>query len=89
LQELKKELKDLKQESFALEILREQRKQNKRLFVALMVALVMWFATTCAFVYYINTTGYEETIEIADTNDGENACVGDNCNNGAINGNSN
>ena len=87
--DLKKELKKLKQESFAMELLKDQRKQNKRLFVIILVILSFWFITIGAFVYYINTTGYEETMEIADTSDGGNACVGDNCNNGVINGDSN
>lgn len=87
--ELKKELKELKQESFAMELLKDQRKQNKRLFIIILVILSFWFITIGAFVYYINTTGYEETIERADTNGGGNACVGDNCNNGVINGDSN
>ena len=86
----KKELNELKEHSLAMEILREQKKSNKRLFAALIVVLCMWFATIGAFIYYINTTGYEETIEYANTDDGGNACVGDNCNNGDIKyGNSN
>ena len=83
------EIKKCKEESFAMELLKDQRKQNKRLFVIILVILTFWFATIGAFVYYINTTGYEETIEKADTGEGGNACVGDNCNNGVINGNSN
>lgn len=85
--EMKKEVEELKQETFAMELLKDQRKQNKRLFIILLVVLTMWFLTIGAFVYYINTTGYEEIItETAETDDSGNACVGDNCNNGVING---
>ena len=90
--EMKKELKELKQESFAMELLKDQRKQNKRLFIIILVILSFWLITIGAFVYYINTTGYEETVEIADVvneNGDANACIGDNCNNGVINGESN
>lgn len=88
--EMKKEVEELKQETFAMELLKDQRKQNKRLFIILLVVLTMWFLTIGAFVYYINTTGYEEIItETAETDDGGNACVGDNCNNGVINGKGN
>lgn len=87
--ELKKELEQVREQSFAMELLQDQRKQNKRLFIIIIVILSFWFATIGAFVYYINTTGYEETIEYAETDNGGNACVGDNCNNGVINGESN
>jgi hypothetical protein len=49
----------------------------------------MWFASIGLFIYYINTTGYEVTTETAETNDSGNACVGDNCNNGVVNGKGN
>lgn len=88
--EAKKEIQNLKEQGFAYEILQDYKKANKRLFISLIVVLFMWFATIGAFVYYINTTGYEETVEYANTDDGGNACVGENCNNGEINyGNSN
>lgn len=84
LKEVKKSLNEIKQESFALEILKDYKKQNKRLFIVLLVVLCMWFASMGAFIYYINTTGYEEITEEATTDNGGNACVGDNCNNGEI-----
>lgn len=82
---VKKDLEEVKNESFASEILRDYKKDKKRLFIIILVILSFWFATIGAFVYYINTTGYEEIIETAETSDGGNACVGDNCNNGEIN----
>ena len=68
-----------------MEVLYDYKAANKRLFVALIVVLCMWFATIGAFIYYINTTDYVEVEEIADTGEGGNACVGDSCNNGEIN----
>lgn len=64
----KKELNELKEHSFAMEILREQKKSNKRLFVALIVVLFMWFVTIGYLVYVLNDVGEydEQTIDIED-----------------------
>lgn len=94
---LKKQIETLQNKrqnnkSIASEILGEQHKQNKRLYIIILVILSMYFVTSIAFVYYIKTTGYEEeTItETVNTDNGGNACIGNNCNNGEINyGNSN
>lgn len=77
-------MKELENESLAMELLKDYKKANKRLFIIILVILSMWFVSIGLFIYYINTTGYVETTEIADTNEGGNACVGDNCNNGEI-----
>ena len=70
----------------AKELLHILKTQNKRMFIALVIVLIMWFSTIGLFVYYIITTGYEVITETAETDDGGNACVGDNCYNGDING---
>lgn len=80
-EDLKKELQEIREESFAMELLKDQRKQNKRLFIVIITILCMWFATVCAFVYYINTTGYEEITEYeqvveGDTNSSINQTIG-------------
>lgn len=82
---VKQEIKELKEQSLAMELLKDYKKTNKRQFIVILVILTMWFATIGAFLYYINTTGYIETEEIAETDGEGNACVGDNCNNGEIN----
>lgn len=82
---MKKEVEELKEKSLAMELLQDARKTNKRQFIIIIVILVMWFASIGLFIYYINTTGYEEITETADTEGEGNACVGDNCNNGEIN----
>ena len=68
---MKKELSEVKNDSFALDLLRDYKKMNKRIFVALIITLFMWFSTIGIFVYYINTTGFEEerTQEIEDIDD--------------------
>lgn len=74
-------------EDLATTLLADSKKQNKRLFIIILVLLTMWFATIGMFVYYINTTGYEEiteTTKVENDNGDANACIGDNCNNGEI-----
>lgn len=70
----------------AQELLHILKTQNKRMFIALVIVLFMWFTSIGLFIYYIKTTGYEIITETAETDDGGNACIGDNCNNGVING---
>jgi flagellar basal body-associated protein FliL len=43
-----------------MEMLKDQRKQNKRLFIIILVILGMWLLTIGAFMYYILTVDYEE-----------------------------
>ena len=76
--------RQIQENSGALSILKDYKQECKRWFAALIIVIVMWFATIGGFLYYINTVDYVETNEIADTSDGGNACVGDNCNNGEI-----
>lgn len=57
----KKELNELKEQSLAMEILREQKKSNKRLFIALIVVLCMWFVTIGYLVYVLNDISSVET----------------------------
>lgn len=73
----------------ALELLSDYKKANKRQFIIIIILLVMWFASIGVFVYYIKTTGYEVITETSETTGEGNACVGEGCNNGVINGKSN
>lgn len=85
IEELKKEVQEINQDSFAMEILKDYKKQNKRQFIVILVLAIFWILTVVLFAYYVNTTGYEVITETADTGQGGNACVGDKCNNGEIN----
>lgn len=78
----KKELKELKEQSFAMEILAEQRKTNKRLFIILIVVLSMWFATIGYLVYVLNDIGVVEETITQDNDNGINNYIG---NDGDIN----
>ena len=91
-EELDKVEEKVEKTSFAMEMLQFSKEQNKvleknnrRMFIIILVLIGVILAMAGAFIYYINTTGYEETTEYATTDNGGNACVGDNCNNGEMN----
>lgn len=54
---VRKDLEEVKNESFASEILRDYKKANKRQFVIILVILTMWFATIGYLVYILNDIG--------------------------------
>lgn len=76
----------MKDESLALELLRDSSKRNKRTFIVLLVVIFLWFTTIVGFVWYINQ--FDFISEYTNTTDnGGNACIGDNCINGDSNTN--
>lgn len=84
-------MKAKEENSWAMSILSDYKKANKRMFIIIIVILIMWFASVGVFIYYIKTTAYEvvtETTEVENDNGNANACIGDNCNNGVVNGKS-
>jgi len=58
--DMKKEVNELKEQSFAMELLHDQRKQNRRLFIIIIIILSMWFVTIGYLVYVLNDIGTEE-----------------------------
>ena len=73
----------VEQVSFAYELLSDYKKQNKRLFVIILVILGMWFATIGYLVYILNDIGViEETTVTQDNENGYNNYIG---NDGEIN----
>lgn len=42
------------EKSFALEMLQDYKKQNKRLFIIIIVMMLLWFATGSYLVYVLN-----------------------------------
>lgn len=70
--DLKKELEEIKEESFATEILRDYKKANKRQFIIILVILGMWFATIGYLVYVLNDIEVSETLETIDIDDVDN-----------------
>lgn len=58
----------MENESFAMELLRDAGKRNKRTFTLLLVVIFLWFATIGSFVWYINQFDFvtETTQEMND-----------------------
>lgn len=66
------------EKSFAMEILGDYKKVNKRLFIILIIVLVMWFSTIGYLVYILNDIGTIEetsTQEIQDVETIENSNI--------------
>lgn len=57
IEDMKKEVEEIQEHSFAMELLKDQKKQNKRQFIIILVILGMWFATIGYLVYVINDIG--------------------------------
>lgn len=57
---LQQEIGDIKQESFAMEMLKYSKRQNKILFVIILILLVFWFATGSYLIWVLNDIGVEE-----------------------------
>lgn len=72
----------MEEKSFAMEILQEQKKNNKRLFIVLLVVLSMWFITIGYLVYVLNDIGVVEETITQDNDNGINNYIG---NDGDIN----
>ena len=55
--------------SIAYEMLGELKKNNKRLFISIIIILTMWLLTICGFLYYLSLYDFvtETTQEVTDT----------------------
>lgn len=51
----------MKEQSFAMELLQDYKKANKRQFIIIIVILVMWFCTIGYLIYILNDIGTIET----------------------------
>lgn len=79
--EVKEEVKKVKEQSFAMDLLKDYKNQNKRQFIIILVILTMWFATIGYLVYVLNDIGVieETTQEVMQENEsGNNNFIGNN-----------
>lgn len=72
----------MNEKSFAMELLQDYKKANKRLFIIIIIILAMWFATIGYLVYVLNDIGTIETttsqeIQDVDTIENSNITNGD------------
>lgn len=77
---VKREVNELREKSFSYELLQDMKKQNKRMFIIIIVILTMFTALLGYTIYLLNDIGtIEETTtqEVSQENDsGNNNFVG-------------
>ena len=74
--EIKKEIEEVKEKSFALELLQDQRKSNKRIFIMWIITFIALIGVSIYTVYLLNDIGtIETTQEIQDVNTIENSNI--------------
>lgn len=86
-EEMKNELdKTIKEQSFAYEMLKDLKAQNKRLFIVWLVTFIAFIGLLGYTIYLLNDIEYTETTETYDmsTENGNNNFIGGD-NNGEIN----
>lgn len=80
--EVKKEIEEIKEQSFASQILSDYKKQNKRLFIIWIITFLALISVTCYTIYLLNDIGTETTTIEQENADGYNNYIG---NDGDIN----
>lgn len=69
--------------SLAMTLFEEIKEQNKRLYKIIFALIIIMIAIVYGFIAYLNQFDYGSVEEYTNTTDnGGNACIGDNCNNG-------
>lgn len=80
--ELEKEVEEIQEHSFAMELLKDQKKQNKRQFIIILVILGMFTCLLGYTIYLLNDFGVStetDTIDIdnVETIDNSHIKIGD------------
>lgn len=80
--EMKKEVEEMQENSFAMELLKDQKKQNKRQFIIILVILGMFTCLLGYTIYLLNDFGVStetDTIDIdnVETIDNSHIKIGD------------
>lgn len=80
--ELEKEVKDIQEHSFAMELLKDQKKQNKRQFIIILVILGMFTCLLGYTIWLLTDIGVEttttESYDMSTENGNNNFVGGDN-----------
>ena len=65
-------------DNLATEMLKEQKTNHKRTFIALIVTLLLWFTSIMVFVWYLNQYEYVDTTQTTTVEDTDNTNVNQN-----------
>lgn len=74
--EMKKEVKEIQEQSFAMELLKDQKRQNKRQFIIILVILGMFTCLLGYTIWLLNDIGTETTEVTQENSDGNNNFIG-------------
>lgn len=75
-EKVQEKIEVIEQQSFAMDLLKDYKKQNKRQFIIILVILGMWFITGCYLVYILNDIGTtQDTIDIQDVENIDNSHI--------------
>lgn len=74
--EMKKEVEEIQEHSFAMELLKDQKKQNKRMFIIILVILGMFTCLLGYTIWLLTDIGVETTEVSQDTSNGNNNFIG-------------
>lgn len=74
---VKKEVEEIKEQSFAMELLKDQKKQNKRLFIIWIITFAAFIGLLGYTLYLLNDIGVvqEESTITQENNDGYNMVI--------------
>ena len=74
---VKREIKEMKEQSFAMELLHDARKTNKRMFIIIIVILAMFTALLGYTLWLLNDIGtVEDTTVTQENENGYNNFIG-------------
>ena len=73
---VRKDLEEVKNESFASEILRDYKKTNKRIFAIWIITFIAFVGLLCYTIYLLNDIGTIETTITQDNDSGYNNYIG-------------
>lgn len=76
IEKVENKMKKIEEESFAMELLKDQRKQNKRLFIIWIITFMTLIGVTCYTIYLLNDIGTIETNVKQNNKDGYNNYIG-------------
>jgi len=66
----------MKEKSFAMEILQDYKKANKRMFVIVIILIIALIGSIGYTIYLLNDIGYEDTIVTQENEEGYNNYIG-------------
>ena len=70
--EMKKEVQEVKKQGFAIEILNDYKKANKRMFIIIIILIIAFIGLLGYTIYLLNDIGVVETTTEVQQSDAEN-----------------